>query len=57
MNNKELFLFKGYEAKYKTSEVSGLQRLYYDRNEPYEKNILFMIPYTANLLITAPLLM
>lgn len=44
MNNKELFLFKGYEAKYKTSEVSGLQRLYYDRNEPYEKIFLFMIP-------------
>ena len=54
MNNKELFLFKGYEAKYKTSEVSGLQRLYYDRNEPYEKNIPFYDTYTANLLITAP---
>lgn len=32
-------LFKGYEAKYKTSEVSGLPRLYYDRTAPYEKEI------------------
>lgn len=31
--------FKGYAAKYKTSEVSGLDRLYYDRNEPYTKTI------------------
>ncbi|WAC42044.1 M14 family metallopeptidase [Pedobacter sp. SL55] len=31
--------FKGYAAKYKPSEVSGLQRLYYDRNEPYTKTI------------------
>jgi hypothetical protein len=34
-------LFKGYEAKYKPSEVSGLPRLWYDRSAPYEK----MIPY------------
>jgi len=31
--------FKGYTAKYKPSEVSGLDRLYYDRNEPYIKSI------------------
>ncbi len=31
--------FKGYAAKQKRSEVSGLDRLYYDRNEPYTKNI------------------
>jgi hypothetical protein len=31
--------FKGYTAKYKPSEVSGLDRLYYDRNEPYTKTI------------------
>ncbi|MGZ5283343.1 MAG: M14 family metallopeptidase, partial [Bacteroidia bacterium] len=33
--------FKGYEAKYKPSEVSGQKRLYYDRNAPYEKKIKF----------------
>ncbi|WP_237088319.1 M14 family metallopeptidase [Nubsella zeaxanthinifaciens] len=31
--------FKGYTAKYKPSEVSGLDRLYYDRNQPYTKTI------------------
>ncbi|WP_285059734.1 M14 family zinc carboxypeptidase [Pedobacter ginsengisoli] len=31
--------FKGYAAKQKTSEVSGLDRLYYDRNAPYTKTI------------------
>ena len=31
--------FKGFTAKYKPSEVSGLDRLYYDRNEPYTKTI------------------
>src|SRR6185436_8168684 len=29
--------FKGYAAKHKTSLVTGQQRLYYDRDEPYEK--------------------
>jgi len=54
MDNKELFLFKGYEAKYKTSEVTGLQRLYYDKNEPFEKNIPFYDTYTPDQVITAP---
>lgn len=37
--------FKGYEAKYKKSEVSGLDRLYYDRNAPYEKEIPYFRYY------------
>ncbi len=41
-------LFKGYEAKYRKSEVSGLDRLYYDRTEPFEK----MIPWFKNYLPT-----
>ncbi|HKG05971.1 MAG TPA: M14 family metallopeptidase, partial [Pedobacter sp.] len=31
--------FKGYAAKEKPSAVSGLNRLYYDRDEPYTKKI------------------
>ncbi len=31
--------FRGYEAKYKESEISGLSRLYYDVKKPYEKYI------------------
>jgi hypothetical protein len=48
------FLFRGYEAKYKTSEVSGLERLYYDRNAPYEKNIPFYNNYLVAKHISAP---
>ena len=54
MNAKELFLFKGYEAKYKPSEVSGLPRLYYDRNQPFEKNIPFYDTYTQEQIVSAP---
>jgi len=31
--------FKGYEGKYKPSEISGKPRLYYDRNKPFTKKI------------------
>ena len=47
-------LFKGYTAKYKPSEVTGLDRLYYDRNAPYEKNIPFFTDYNSNLSISKP---
>ena len=50
----ENFMFKGYEAKYKPSAVSGLPRLYYDTNAPFEKNIPFYDTYDATLTITAP---
>ncbi len=49
------FLFKGYEAKYKPSEVSGLQRLYYDRDAPYEKNIPFFNTYKSALKVEKPI--
>ncbi|MBL7745774.1 MAG: M14 family metallopeptidase [Chitinophagaceae bacterium] len=32
-------LYKGYVSGYKTSEVSGLPRLFYDRTKPFEKNV------------------
>ncbi|MEO1259059.1 MAG: M14 family metallopeptidase [Bacteroidota bacterium] len=35
----DTIIFKGYEADYKTSEVTGLDRLYYDQNRPFEKEI------------------
>lgn len=37
--NFELISFKGYEAIYKISEVTGMPRLFYDKNQPYEKKI------------------
>ncbi|SOD19679.1 M14 family metallopeptidase [Pedobacter xixiisoli] len=47
--------FKGYAAKYKTSEVSGLERLYYDRNEPYTKTIKQWNNFEPALTIEKPL--
>lgn len=38
-SRSELILFKGYEAVYKTSEVTGMKRLSYDRSQPYTKKI------------------
>ncbi|MCX7877621.1 MAG: M14 family metallopeptidase [Ignavibacteria bacterium] len=43
--NPEKYLFKGYEAKYKKSNITGFERLYYDRNSPYEKLIDFFNNY------------
>src|SRR5207253_595783 len=34
--------FLGYEAAYEPSEVTGMQRLYYDHNKPYEKQIKYL---------------
>jgi len=39
-------LFKGYEATYETSQVTGLPRLKYHRDKPFEKKIPFYNRYT-----------
>lgn len=48
------FLFKGYKAGYKKSEVSGLDRLYYDRSQPFEKQIPIYNQYDPDLIIQKP---
>jgi len=52
--NTALLLFKGYEAKYKPSEISGFDRIYYDRNSPYEKTIPFYNNYVPDIVVTKP---
>ncbi|MDZ4708503.1 MAG: M14 family zinc carboxypeptidase [Saprospiraceae bacterium] len=47
-------LYKGYEAGYKPSEVSGLPRLYYDRTKPYEKTISFYNQYRIQTTLSGP---
>ncbi|MDX2248553.1 MAG: M14 family metallopeptidase [Bacteroidia bacterium] len=39
--------FEGYEARYKSSRVTGLQRLYYDRTAPYTKTIPYFYKYNS----------
>ncbi|MBK8624175.1 MAG: hypothetical protein IPN86_00950 [Saprospiraceae bacterium] len=47
-------LFKGYTASYKKSEVSGLERLYYDRNKPWQKVIPYFNHYLPETVIKKP---
>jgi hypothetical protein len=47
-------LFRGYEATYITSKVSGLPRLYYDHSKPYTRNVAFYDHYVPSKKITAP---
>ncbi len=54
-NQKDSLLFKGYEAKQKPSEISGLDRLYYDRNAPYEKYVPYYNKYNATLSVEKPI--
>jgi hypothetical protein len=38
-SRSEMIRFKGYAAKYKPSNVTGHNRLYYDREDPWEREI------------------
>jgi hypothetical protein len=53
--NFSILTFKGYQAKYKASELSGLPRLFYDRNEPYEKDIRVFDNYLPSVIVKKPL--
>lgn len=50
----EMLSFKGFEAKHKPSNVTGQQRLYYDRNAPFEKPIKFFDTYKAESIADVP---
>jgi hypothetical protein len=47
-------VFKGYDAKYKPSEVSGLPRLWYDRSAPYTKNIPYYNHFSPSVTVEKP---
>ncbi len=47
--------FLGYAAKYKPSEVSGLERLYYDRKAPYSKKINYYNTFTPSVTVQKPI--
>lgn len=50
----DMIPFKGYEHSYKKSEVTGMDRLYYDRTKPYERNLLYYGNYIPQDSIVAP---
>jgi len=46
--------FNGYKAQYKTSELTGKERLFYDRNKPFSKTIRNFNYYKSKLSISKP---
>lgn len=54
MDKVDTITFKGYEAGHKTSEVSGLPRLYYDRDKPYTKTIKYYNTYKVTATADKP---
>lgn len=46
--------FKGYEGKYKPSEVTGLDRLWYDRTAPYDRKIPYWSRMEPTIQVTTP---
>lgn len=53
-DQKDSVLFKGYEHSYRTSEVTGLNRLKYHRDAPFEKFIPFYQTYESKNSIDIP---
>ncbi|MDF1571890.1 MAG: M14 family zinc carboxypeptidase [Bacteroidales bacterium] len=56
-NDKSHFdniLFRGYRAKTRTSEVTGLERLYYDREDVWQDSIPFYNDFTPVVTVEKP---
>ena len=48
------FEFLGYEGKYKKSNITGMDRLYYDRDAPYTETIRYYNTYKPTTHVEAP---
>lgn len=51
---RDAFFFKGYTARYQPSEVGTGERLFYDKTQPWEKDIPFYNRYRDTLLVEVP---
>jgi hypothetical protein len=50
----QLIKFKGYESSYKKSEIGNHDRLFYDRNKPFEKDVKFYNKYVSTKSVIKP---
>ncbi|HXD77719.1 MAG TPA: M14 family zinc carboxypeptidase [Puia sp.] len=50
----DTILFKGYETGMKTSEVTGMERMYYDHTRPFERPVKFYTWFSADAWVTVP---
>ena len=48
------FRFKGYAARYRASVLGDYQRLYYDRSEPWERDIAYYNRFAPDIVVSAP---
>jgi len=55
LQHYDTLVFKGYYAGHKTSGISGLPRLYYDRSKPYTKTIKYFDNYKVSMSVDKPL--
>lgn len=46
--------FKGYKAKYRKSELSGLDMMYYDHNDPFDQEIPYFNHYNPTVKVDRP---
>lgn len=46
--------FKGYEKGYKTSEATGMQRMFYDRSKPFTKQVPFYNTFNQANTVAVP---
>jgi hypothetical protein len=46
--------FKGYEQAFKTSDATGLKRMYYDHSKPFVKQVRFFDVFNPSNFIAAP---
>jgi len=51
---KDSIWFKGFDFGYKSSEISGKNRLFYDRSKPYEKYIPYYKTYQSHDSVRIP---
>jgi len=50
----DLIPFKGYEAGYKTSGVTGMQRMFFDHSKPFDKQVRFYNTYIPAKTVEKP---
>jgi hypothetical protein len=50
----DTILFKGYESAFKTSELTGQMRLYYDHGKPFEREVNFYDYFTEDKVVHSP---
>lgn len=50
----EFIHFKGYETGLKTSEVTGMQRIFYDHSKPFDKDIKYYNTFKSSVVVEKP---